>query len=143
MRGQDEVGRALQVGAGYRPASVPDARRRRRQWCTNRQQERQLQARPIYQGDGCHPPVATRGYAYAPQVQQGRRVTIETKRAQRQVRNIDMARKDKPTDQTQMLIENQGSNPGPRQEALGGGFVSTDWPLRNRVRVYGFGKTFH
>jgi hypothetical protein len=38
---------------------------------------------------------------------------------------------------------NQGSNPGPRQEGLGGGFwseeiVSTDWPLRNRVGVYGF-----
>jgi hypothetical protein len=32
-------------------------------------------------------------------------MTIEITRAQHQIRNIDMARKDKPTDQTQMLIE--------------------------------------
>jgi hypothetical protein len=32
-------------------------------------------------------------------------MTIETTRAQHLIRNIDRARKDKPTDQTQMLIE--------------------------------------
>ena len=55
-----------------------------------------------------------------------------------------MVRKDKPTDQTQMLIEIRA---GPRQEGLGGGFwseemVSTDWPLRNRAGVYGFRQDF-
>jgi hypothetical protein len=37
---QDPVGRAMQVGAGYRPV--------RRQWCPERSEKRQLQARPRY-----------------------------------------------------------------------------------------------
>ena len=55
--------------------------------------------------------------------------------------NIDMARKDAHRSDAN-ADRNQGSNPAPRQEGLGGGFwseemVSTDWPLRNRVGVYG------
>jgi hypothetical protein len=62
-------------------------------------------ARTIYRRGGCHPPLATRCRSYDPQAEQGHRMTIETARAQRQIRNIDMARKDWPTDQNQMLIE--------------------------------------
>jgi hypothetical protein len=47
-----------------------------------RGKEWQLQARPLYQGDGCHPSVATRGHSYAPRAEQGQRMTIETTRAQ-------------------------------------------------------------
>ena len=65
-------------GAGHRPAKMPNARWRGRQWGTNREQERQLQARPLYQGGGCHPPVATRGYSYAPRPEEAPRMTIET-----------------------------------------------------------------
>jgi hypothetical protein len=47
--------------------------------------------------------------------------------------NSNMACKGKRTDDRD-ADRNQGSNPGPRQEGLGGGFwseemVSTDWPL--------------
>jgi hypothetical protein len=54
--------RAVQVGAGHGPAEVPDARRRARQWCTLREQERQLQAQvvilrtPLPRAVGCARP---------------------------------------------------------------------------------------
>jgi hypothetical protein len=51
------IGGAMQVGASYRAAEVSNARRRRRQWCPERSAKRQLQARSIYHGGGCHPPV--------------------------------------------------------------------------------------
>jgi hypothetical protein len=61
-----QIRSALQVSAGHRAAKVPNAWRRRRQRCSPRSKERQLQARPLHQGGGCHAPMATRGYSYAP-----------------------------------------------------------------------------
>ena len=34
------------------------------------EEKRQLQARPLYPGGGCYPPLATRGYSYAPRAEQ-------------------------------------------------------------------------
>jgi hypothetical protein len=48
VRSQDPIGRAMQVGASYRAAEVPNARWRGRQRRPERTKEWQLQARPIY-----------------------------------------------------------------------------------------------
>src|SRR6266481_9141429 len=87
------IGRAMQVGASHRAAKVPNARWRRRQWRSEREQERQLQARPLHQGGDRHPPVATRGYSYAPRAEKALRMTIKTTERSTQDREIDMARK--------------------------------------------------
>jgi hypothetical protein len=68
----------LQIGPGDWAAPVQDARRGSRQRCSPRSEERQLQARPLHQGGGCHAPMATRGYSYAPRPEQAPWMTIET-----------------------------------------------------------------
>jgi hypothetical protein len=68
----------MQVGAGHRAAEVPNARRRRWQWRPERTKERQLQARPVHEGGGCHPPVATRGHSYAQRAEKAPLMTTET-----------------------------------------------------------------
>jgi hypothetical protein len=76
LRSQDRVGGAMQVGAGHRSAEVPNARRCRRQWCPQRTKERELQARPIHRGGGCHPPLASRGYRIASQGTDGAELAL-------------------------------------------------------------------
>src|SRR5258707_7158183 len=66
----------MQVGASHRAAKVPNARWRRRQWRSDRTKERQLQARPLHPGGRRHPPVATRGYSYAPRPEEALRITV-------------------------------------------------------------------
>jgi hypothetical protein len=84
MRSQDQVGGAMQVGAGYRAAEVPNARWRRWQWCSAREQKRQLQAWPVHRGGGSNPPVATRGHPYALRAEKAHLMTIETTESSKQ-----------------------------------------------------------
>jgi hypothetical protein len=72
-------GAKTRSGAPCKSAPVmSNAQWRRRQWCTEGNQKRQLQARPIHQGGGCHPPVATRGYSHAPRPEEAPRMTTNT-----------------------------------------------------------------
>ena len=78
----------MQVRAGYRAPEVSNARWCRRQWRSERRKKWQLQARPLHQGGGCHPLVATRGYSYAPRAEKAPLMTTETT-AQHQAGNQD------------------------------------------------------
>src|ERR1700716_1222471 len=65
----------MQVSAGHGATKVPNARRRRRQWRSERTKKRQLQARPVHRKNGCHSPLAPRGYSYAPRAEQASLMT--------------------------------------------------------------------
>src|SRR5260221_2156273 len=78
VRGPDQIGSPMQVGAGHWAAKVPNAGWCRRQRRTKREKDRQLQARPLHQRGRCHPPVATRGYSYAPRAEKAPLMTTET-----------------------------------------------------------------
>src|SRR3982074_3779162 len=56
----------MQVGAGHGAAKGQNARRAGRKGGTEWEQERQLQARSLYRGGGCQPPLATRSHSHAP-----------------------------------------------------------------------------